>query len=769
MKDYVLEAMSLPPHIAACKLLAYIKKLLSKQYTCLLDQKRSSYSNMHITVDLYRYLSKLNVSMSKKQIEVLCSIADLHHRHCFDLLGSGWVRVQHGMRCMGLQGYRYDMSSPVTADRNGKWLEGRINSVNLSESKQMWSLISQKYIPIDWHLDFKSGYRWSESTHHQKIKYAHQPGVDIKVPWELARMQNLPQLALAYALPKDADSQTFVNEFRNQIIDFIASNPPRFGVNWCCTMDVGIRVVNWLVAYDILSAYSAEFDAAFLTVFRRSVYEHGQYIINNLEDSPTMRSNHYLADIVGLLFVAAYLPCTPETDAWLAFAVQELVASVDHQFHPDGSNFEASASYHRLSAEIVIYATALVLGLPPSKRDALQNCNQKLHRFNHPLQPMPLPFYPIPGSRHQSPFPNWYIQRLEKMAEFVLHITQPDGLIPQIGDNDNGRLLKLSPIYQRLSVREAKARYLNLKDYNGFSEKEDYWNEAHQDHRHLVSAINGLFKRSDFAIFAGENCIEQTIVSQLARHIQLPTNSTRFTVKSISTSVRAYPDFGLYIYSDDNLYLSIRCGTNGQNGNGGHAHNDQLSFELNINGETLVGDPGTFLYTPFAAQRNIFRSTAWHSTVHIRESEQNRWKQNLPGLFALSNDAKARCTCWDNNADGLIFAGECFYGITGIKHIRQIQFNKQKRQIHINDNLHDTQQSRSNLKGFFVLHTPLNSIFSDSHNSLHLGKAKVRTEDGKEWAISDSLTSPNYGATQLSKRAVVNFIDKISVTIILPE
>lgn len=769
IKEYVLEAISLPPHIAAWKFIVYIKKILSRQYTYFLDQNRSSYSDKHITFDLYRYLSKLNILMSKKQIEVLCSIAELYLNHRFDLLGSGWVRVQHGMRCHGLEKYRYDMNSPVTVDRKGNWLEGRINSANLSESKQIWSFISENYIPIDWHLDFKSGYRWLESAHHQKVKYAHQPGVDIKVPWELARMQNLPRLALAYAVTKDACSKTFVNEFHNQIMDFIASNPPRYGVNWHCTMDVAIRIVNWLVGFDILSACDVEFDAAFIKAFRRSVYEHGQHIIKNLEGSPTMRSNHYLADIVGLLFVAAYLPCTPKTDSWLAFAVQELIASVDHQFHPDGSNFEASTSYHRLSSEMVIYATALVLGLPASKRDALQTYNPKLHRSNPPLKLMPLPFYPIPGSRHQSPFPNWYIQRLEKMAEFILHITRPDGLMPQIGDNDSGRLLKLSSIYQRLSVREAKARYLNLKDFKEFSEKDDYWNETHQDHRHLVSAINGLFKRSDFAIFAGEGCIEWTIISQLARHIQLPTSSTQSSVKATSTPVRAYPDFGLYIYSDDNLYLSIRCGTNGQNGNGGHAHNDQLSFELNINGETLIGDPGTFVYTPLAAQRNLFRSTAWHSTVHIRESEQNRWKQNLPGLFALSNDAKARCTCWDNKADSLVFAGECFYGITGIKHIRQIQFNKQKRQIQINDNLHDTQQSRSNLKGFFILHTPLNATFSDSHNTLHLGKAKVSTDAGKEWAISDSLTSPSYGVKQLSKRAVVNFIDKICVTILLPQ
>ena len=117
----------------------------------------------------------------------------------------------------------------------------------------------------------------------------------------------------------------------------------------------------------------------------------------------------------------------------------------------------------------------------------------------------------------------------------------------------------------------------------------------------------------------------------------------------------------------------------------------------------------------------------------------------------------------------MIFAGECFYGITGIKHIRHIQFNKRERRLQIIDNLHDTQHSLSNLKGFFVLHTPLNATFSNSYNLLHIGNIQIRAEDGNKCAINDSITSPNYGTTQHSMRTVANFIDKICVTILLPQ
>src|SRR4030042_352976 len=106
--------------------------------------------------------------------------------------GAGWVQVRHGIPCSGLEGYRYEMGSSVQVDREGRWLQGRINFANLKESQRIWRLIDTHYIPVDWQLDFKSGYRWSEETWYLKIPSGHKPGVDIKVPWELARMQHLP-------------------------------------------------------------------------------------------------------------------------------------------------------------------------------------------------------------------------------------------------------------------------------------------------------------------------------------------------------------------------------------------------------------------------------------------------------------------------------------------------------------------------------------------------------------------------------------------------
>ena len=254
-------------------------------------------------------------------------LASQYLGHRFDLLGSGWVEVRHGMACLGLEGIR------VAAGWSARSaLRDSTNVANQCESERLRSLIGPDYVPIDWQLDFKSGYRWSESTWYRDIRYGNIRGADVKVPWELGRLQHLPQLALAATLARangdGARAEPYAREFQDQVLDFIAANPPRFGVQWAMTMDVAIRAANLLLAWDIFRAADVSFDSEFMRVFSRSAFEHGSHIATNLEWSSHLRSNHYLADVVGLLFVAAYLPTSTRTDAWLLFATRELLAEV---------------------------------------------------------------------------------------------------------------------------------------------------------------------------------------------------------------------------------------------------------------------------------------------------------------------------------------------------------------------------------------------------------------------------------------------------------
>jgi hypothetical protein len=666
-KTLLARLLSTPPRVLLHKVRLRLERVLRREWQRRLDARRPSYAARHPQLEpLYGYINPLTPELLAPRAERHIALAELFRTHCFDLLGSGWVQVKHGMSCRGLEGRRYRMGVEVDADREGRWLTGRINTVNLIESQRIWALVPEVYQPIDWHLDFKSGYRWPENIWYQDIAYGHEPGVDIKVPWELARMQHLPQLAWAYTLGREgwgpAAAEEYQKEFRHQVLDFIAANPPRFGVNWNCTMDVAIRAANWLVAYDLFRAYGGNFDPPFGQVFCRSLYEHGRHIRGNLEWNYELRSNHYLSNIAGLIFVAAYLPLSREVDAWLAFGVKELIKEVALQFYPDGTNFEASTNYHRLSAEMVVYATALVLGLPPDKLAVLQD-NRNFRGTDTGV----------------FPFPGWYLERLEKMAEFTLDLTKPGGHIPQVGDNDSGRFLKLFPVHWPLQVQEAKARYANLEHFESESADGVYWDEDHLDHHHLVAASNGLWGRKDFAQFAAVASLETLLLQGLVPGRRLPSyrtsgkpggaetwrrgglevweallerfkaspesgrqeNFLTFPDQDLLKDLRllAYPDFGLYLFKSPRLYLAVRCGPLGQNGVGGHAHNDQLSLELTVDGEDRLLDPGTYLYTPLPAGRNEYRSLKAHFSPQV---EREPGRLDL-GLFRLGNEAVAEC------------------------------------------------------------------------------------------------------------------------------
>jgi hypothetical protein len=584
----------------------------------------------------------------------------IHHYldHRFDLLGSGWVKIFYGMNCRGLEQYRFAPGPAIQPDRQGHWLKGRINHSNLLAAQKIWQQVDPNYIPIDWQIDFKSGYRWSEKAWSKKINFGRQLGIDVKVPWELARMQHLPQLALACfsSTLKEESKSHIKNEFQNQVLDFIATNPPGYGVNWICPMDVAIRAANWLLAWNLFQVAQLHCSRHFEAFFAQSIYEHGLYIIENLEWVPD-RANHYLANISGLIFIAASLPSTEETDLWLAFAVQELIAEVERQFAEDGGNFEGSTSYHRLSAEMVYYATALVLGLAEERLEKLKYYNHHLfkkRRGKPGLQPAPLKFYPLENEIKYNPFPRAYLQCMQRMAEFIRDITKPDGSIPQIGDNDSGRFFKLDPVYQVMTVKDAHERYANLEGYCDLLNHTNYYMEDHLNCSHIVSDGYALFGRSDFADWLGGeqvaghkvdaimlralahrqilpglalNAAAQygtiATVKQLQERILQIQNSpegqiqkTEFTIKNGSLleglKLLVYPDFGLFLFKSPRLYLAVRCWIGNKPVHSAHRHQDQLSVELSIDGKNLICDPGTYLYTSLPAERNKYRESDSH-------------------------------------------------------------------------------------------------------------------------------------------------------------
>ncbi|MBX9903496.1 MAG: heparinase II/III family protein [Burkholderiales bacterium] len=668
-KSRLLRYAATPPGTLWRKAVRRIKSASAQRVHRARDQYCSSYAPDTVSGQLFLHLQTFPLQEAAARPEILQMLTEHYLAHRFDLLGSGWVPVYHGAECRGVEEHRYE---PVA--QAGLPLPDRINPANRRESSRLQGLLEGDYRPIDWQLDFKSGFRWREDCWYKDIAISTGcPGADIKVPWELARCQHLPQLALAYGLaragtPGFRDALEYQREFRNQIIDFMAGNPPRFGVNWACPMDIGIRIANWLMAYDLFVAAGAEFDNAFVAALSRSVHEHGLHIAGNLEWNEAFRSNHYLADLAGLLFAGAYLPSGTTSDDWIRTAAVELLIEIPAQFNGDGSNFEASTCYHRLSAEMAVYSVALLSSI--------------LRRR------LPLPWQ-VSATRPGGVPTHWeddgqIFSRaltgiLERAAEFSMHATKEDGCVVQIGDNDSGRFFKLQPAGAVMTVEQARRQQENLSGYAVLRDNEDYWLEDSLDHRHLAGAIGALFARQDLSDFAGPFGLDAAVIRILAgnRRFQgyrddsqpmkastvrkgadhefvavetrlqaLPSTgrqSYRFPLPSAVSRDAienfGYPDFGLFIFKANGFYLAIRCGPQGQAGNGGHDHHDQLSVELVISGHAHALDPGTYLYTALPERRNEYRAAAAHFSPRIAGMEPG----SLAQLFSLPDLARAEC------------------------------------------------------------------------------------------------------------------------------
>src|SRR5262249_9721588 len=223
-------------------------------------------------------------------------------------------------------------------------------------------------------------------------------GADVKYPWELARCQHWPLLAQAYRLTGD---DRYAREVASQLDDFVAANPVGTAVNWSCTMDVALRAANWAIAFDLLRA--APIHAEFWTAAYERLFDHGVFIEGHLENTYEVTSNHFLSNIVGLFYVAAAFGDLPTGARWDAQCRRWLARELEVQVLAGRADYESSVPDPRLVCELFLGAA---------------------RQADH-------------GGR---PFPDLFLDRLRSMAGFLAAVIRPDGLMPQVGDADDGRL-----------------------------------------------------------------------------------------------------------------------------------------------------------------------------------------------------------------------------------------------------------------------------------------------------------------------------------------
>lgn len=541
----------------------------------------------------------------------------------------------------------------------------------------IFSFLSDKEYNLDknikWNQDFKSGFIW-EDKFYKKIKIVDlNNSADVKVPWELSRFQHIFTLGKSYWITND---KKYYLEFKNEVLDWIEKNPIYMTVSWTCTMDVAIRAINWIFGYFLFKDLIDK-DNDFLKKLNNSLYNHGRYIIKNLEKGIKYSNNHYLSDLNGLIFLGLYFKKlnNSEVNHWLEIGIKELEKEMFMENNSDGTNYETSTSYHRLVTELMFYPMYL--------------CELNDIKFSE-----------------------GYKKRLEKMFEFMGKITKSNGTYPLIGDVDNGRLVILS----------------------------DYYNWKINDCRHIIS-IGGEYFSNQF--------LKEVGASELEDKLWINSSDNIYEEKFYKQS-REFSDGGYYLLKNENIYCLIKAGGLSVKGTGGHSHNDQLAFELNVFGEDFIVDTGTGVYTADKNIRNLFRSTIMHNTVAINEIEQNNFNEN--NLFSMPEQTFSKCLKFSDNE----FEGEHYGYLKKVDVIHNRKIILKENSLTIFDKL-------ENKNGIISLNLALGVNIQEKENKIILEKNKKKISlklENNNYKIVDSFVSPKYGEIKENKRIEIYFKDK---------
>jgi hypothetical protein len=476
--------------------------------------------------------------------------------------------------------------------------------------------------PPQWNRDPLTG-TLAPLMHASALDYRDERLVgNIKYLWEPNRHLHIPVLAQAYILTGEAK---YARAVELHISSWIEQCPCSRGPNWTSSLELAIRLINWSIAWQLLGGH----DAAIFS------------------------------DAEGRAF----------RDRWLR-SVCEQTRAITRKL----SRY-SSANNHLIGETAGVCVAAATWNYWPQMRQWGTRCRSILihevlqqnaadggnreQAFSY--QQFVLDFVVLAGLSGRATgadYPTEYWQRIERMLEFLAGMMDVSRTVPMIGDADDGYVVKLSA-------------QLGSDNY-----------------RSLLGTGALLFDRPDFARKAGA-------LDDKTRWLSLIEPKAHFDLlrqaPARTPPVREFRLSGYYVLGDrfeceDEIRMVVDAGPLGYLSIAAHGHADALSIVLNVGGQEVLVDPGTYAYHTESAWRRYFRSTRAHNTVLIDDADQSVQRGN----FMWSQHATATCMEFSEAAGRQRFTGE-HDGYLRLKdplrHRRQIDYDLATRSFEITDTL----------------------------------------------------------------------------------
>jgi len=416
--------------------------------------------------------------------------------------------------------------------------------------------ISNQFPPEVWRLDPVTGGLWPGADKYCfDIPYRHERKLgDIKYVWEFNRLQFLQPVAAHAGLTADREALAFIEA---AISSWYHANPPFRGLGWNSGIELALRAISLLV---VASLCGASLSAACTAQIRAILHAH-QVWMSRYPSRFSSANNHLVAEIAGEFLIARAMPELPQAkrleDKMRRLHTQE----VSKQILGDGVGAEQSPTYGAFTAEFVLL------------------CSLVAKASGQPLCAT-------------------IDARLMQFAEYIAWLSNAEGRVPGICDDDEGRVVTLArhePAYAA-SVSAAIAGHLGKPPAGPRPPEYDLRDAL------FGSADTGGSVPLGLRTFADGG---YTVVRETKRGHELDI-------------VFDHAPLG---------YLSIAA----------HGHADALSVIVSIDGTPLFVDPGTYLYHSGGKWRDWFRGTRAHNTLNIDGADQS----TMSGAFNWSHKAIA--------------------------------------------------------------------------------------------------------------------------------
>lgn len=230
---------------------------------------------------------------------------------------------------------------------------------------------------------------------------------DIKHVWELNRHLHLVRLAQAWALTGET---RWLDSLSRQLRSWLDQCPPMMGPNWTSSLELGIRLINWSLVWQLAGGEASPMFAGdegerLRAEWLSSIHAHCRSIARHLSRHSSA-NNHLIGELAGLYVAASTWPCWRSSQGWRDQARRELEVQAQAQYSRDGVNREQAFAYHVFSSEFLFVAGLL-------------------------------------GQATGEHFSRSYWTVLQRALRFLRSVMDVGGHVPMVGDADDGIVFRL--------------------------------------------------------------------------------------------------------------------------------------------------------------------------------------------------------------------------------------------------------------------------------------------------------------------------------------